>query len=114
VIELTKAFDVFVVSSHHEGVCTTLIDAMAAARPSVATAVGGVPEVLADGETGFLVPPGDQTAMARRIVQLLKDPALRARMGAAALARARRGYTVDQMVAGTEAVYEHVLNSDRG
>jgi glycosyltransferase involved in cell wall biosynthesis len=114
VLELTKAFDVFVVSSHHEGLCTTLIDAMAASRPSVGTAVGGVPEVVVDGETGFLVPPGDHTAMARRIVQLLKDPALRARMGAAGLARARAEFTVNQMVAGTEAVYEDLLRPDHG
>jgi glycosyltransferase involved in cell wall biosynthesis len=109
-LELTKAFDVFVLSSHHEGLCTALVDAMAASRPSVGTRVGGIPEVIVDGETGFLVPPGDHAAMARQIVRLLKDPALRARMGAAGLARARACFTVEQMVAETEAVYERLLD----
>jgi len=109
VLEWTKAFDLFVVSSHQEGMCTALVDAMAAARPSVGTRVGGVPEVIADGETGFLVPVGDHAAMATQIVRLLKDPGLRDRMGAAALARARARFTVDATVAGTERVYERLL-----
>ena len=73
VLELLKDFDVFALSSMHEGMCTSLVDAMAAEKPAVATAVGGVPEVLADGETGYLVPPRDVEALATRIVQLLKD-----------------------------------------
>ena len=56
-VEVTKAFDVFAMSSLTEGMCTALVDAMAAARPSVATSVGGIPEVAVDGETAFLVPP---------------------------------------------------------
>ena len=81
VLELMKDFDVFALSSTHEGMCTSLVDAMAAEKPAVATAVGGVPEVVADAETGFLVPPHDPAALAARIVQLLKDQTLRRRMG---------------------------------
>lgn len=106
VLELLKDVDVFALSSTHEGMCTSLVDAMAAEKPAVATAVGGVPEVLADGETGFLVPPRDVRALATRIVQLLKDQALRARMGRAGLARARRLFTVERMVEETAAAYE--------
>lgn len=104
-IELTKGFDVFAMSSITEGMCTPLVDAMAAGRPAVAPAVGGVPEVLVDGVTGFLVPPKDPSALAGRLVQLLKDAALRERMGRAALERARECFTVEKMVEGTDAVY---------
>jgi glycosyltransferase involved in cell wall biosynthesis len=113
VIELTKAFDVFVVSSLHEGMCTALVDAMAAGRAAVGTSVGGVPEVLADGKTGLLVPPRDHAAMARGIVTLLKDEALRSRMGAAAVERARARFTVERMVSETEAVYERLVGTVR-
>jgi glycosyltransferase involved in cell wall biosynthesis len=105
---MIKDFDVFALSSTQEGLCTSLIDAMAASKPAVATEVGGVPEVLLDGKTGFLVAPHDPQAMAERIVQLLKDETLRARMGAAALARARATFTVDRMVEETLDVYRRL------
>ena len=81
VLSLHKAFDVFVMSSITEGLGTSLLDAMAAAKPIVATATGGIPEVVVDGVTGILVPPRDDASMAAAIVQLLKDAALRQRMG---------------------------------
>jgi glycosyltransferase involved in cell wall biosynthesis len=108
VLELMKDFDVFALSSIQEGLCTSLVDAMAAGKPAVATAVGGVPEVVADGETGFLVPSKDHHALAERIVALLKDERLRTQMGAAGLARARRLFTVERMVEETAAVYERL------
>lgn len=111
VVEVTKAFDVFAMSSLSEDVSTALVDAMAAARVSVATNVGGIPEVAVDGETAFLVPARDEEAMAQRIVQLLKDEALRTRMGQAALVRARDLFRVERMVGETIAVYERLLNS---
>ena len=89
VLSLHKAFDIFVMSSITEGLGTSLLDAMAAARPIVATTTGGIPEVVVDGVTGFLVAPRDDAAMAAAIVKLLKDPELRQRMGQAGLARAR-------------------------
>ena len=113
VLELMKDFDVFALSSIYEGMCTSLVDAMAAQKPAVATSVGGVPEVLADGETGFLVPPHDAHAMARRLVQLLKDAELRRRMGEAGLERARRRFTVERMVRETMAVYERLAGTAR-
>jgi L-malate glycosyltransferase len=113
VLELTKGFDVFVLSSLHEGLCTALLDAMAASRAAVATAVGGVPEVVVDGATGFLVRPHDHRGMAERIVTLLKDPDLRQRMGAAALARARAGFTVERMIAETVVVYARLAGRPR-
>jgi glycosyltransferase involved in cell wall biosynthesis len=111
VLALLKDFDLFAMSSVAEGMCTALVEAMAASKAAVATRVGGVPEVLADGETGFLVPPRDPEAMAARIIELLRDEALRSRMGRAALERARDCFTVDRMVDGTMAAYDTLLTS---
>jgi glycosyltransferase involved in cell wall biosynthesis len=108
VLELLKDVDVFALSSTHEGMCTSLLDAMAAEKPAVATAVGGVPEVVDDMTTGFLVPPREPEALASRIIQLLKDQALRRRMGRAGLERVRRLFTVERMVQETVAAYQKV------
>lgn len=110
-VEATKAFDVFVVASTREGMCTALVDAMAASRAAVATAVGGIPEVAVDRETAFLVQPRDVHEMSRRIVQLLEDAPLRTRMGQAANRRARELFRVEDMVAKTVQLYERLLNS---
>jgi len=104
-IELIKGFDLFAMSSITEGMGTPLVDAMAAGKAAVATAVGGIPEVVIDGVTGYLVPPRDPEALAARIVDLLKNRPLRERMGQAALDRARSCFTVAKMVDGTAAVY---------
>jgi glycosyltransferase involved in cell wall biosynthesis len=108
VLSLHQAFDIFVMSSVTEGLGTSLLDAMAAAKPIVATAAGGIPEVVVDGETGFLVAPRDHEAMARALVTLLKDEALRRRMGEAGRARARELFSAERMVQETLRVYERV------
>jgi glycosyltransferase involved in cell wall biosynthesis len=113
-LELIKSFDVFVMSSITEGLCTSLVDAMAASKPTVATTAGGIPEVVVDGETGFLVPPRDPQALADRLVRLLKDAPMRARMGEAGLARARARFTVERMVEETNAVYEREVGKRLG
>jgi glycosyltransferase involved in cell wall biosynthesis len=110
VLALMKSFDVFAISSIHEGLCSSLIDAMAESKPCVGTRVGGVPEVIEDGVTGYLVEPRDAKALAARLVTLLKDAALRRRMGEAGLARARALFTVERMVQGTAAVYRRLLD----
>ena len=107
-LDLTKAFDVFAASPIAGGLCTALIEAMAASKSAVATAVGAIPEVIVDGETGFLVTPRDHATMATKLILLLKDSALRDRMGAAALARARARFAVGRMVKETAAVYERL------
>jgi glycosyltransferase involved in cell wall biosynthesis len=109
VLELLKDVDVFALSSTHEGMCTSLLDAMAVEKPAVATAVGGVPEVVDDMTTGFLVPPREPEALASRIIQLLKDQALRRRMGRAGLERVRRLFTVERMVQETLAAYQKLV-----
>jgi glycosyltransferase involved in cell wall biosynthesis len=108
VLSVHKAFDIFVMSSVTEGLGTSLLDAMACAKPVVATSVGGIPEVVVDGETGFLVPPRDHEAMARAIVMLLKDEALRTRMGEAGRTRARVKFSAERMVQDTLRVYQRL------
>src|SRR3954454_6311055 len=83
VLSLHKAFDVFVMSSVTEGLGTSLLAPRACGKPIVATTAGGMPEVVADGDTGILVPPRDDAALAAAIVRMLKDERLRAGMGAA-------------------------------
>jgi L-malate glycosyltransferase len=108
VLSLHKTFDIFVMSSVTEGLGTSLLDAMAAGKPVVATAAGGIPEVVVDGDTGFLVAPRDHEAMAAAIVRLLKDEALRQRMGAAGRTRACTMFSAERMVQETLRVYQRV------
>ncbi len=103
-----KGFDLFVMSSVAEGLGTSLLDAMACARPIVATRAGGIPEIVEDEVNGLLVPPRDHTALAHAIVRALKDEDLRRRMGEAGFARVRERFTVERMVAETAAVYARV------
>jgi glycosyltransferase involved in cell wall biosynthesis len=108
VLSVHKAFDIFVMSSITEGLGTSLLDAMAAAKPIVATATGGIPEVVDDGVTGLLVTPRDDRAMADAIVRLLKDSDLRQRMGLAGLKRARERFSAERMLRDTLRVYQRV------
>jgi glycosyltransferase involved in cell wall biosynthesis len=88
---------------------TVAIEAMAAGRPVVASAVGGLREIVVQGETGVLVPPGDPAALAAALRELIADPARRARMGQAARRRARENYSAAAVVPRIEAVYRDVL-----
>ena len=108
VLGCLKAFDLFVMSSVTEGLGTSLLDAMAASRPIVATTAGGIPEIVDDGVNGLLVPPRDPRALADAIVRALKDADLRRRMGEAGFARVNERFTVDRMVAATADVYARV------
>jgi glycosyltransferase involved in cell wall biosynthesis len=109
VLALLKGFDVFVMSSETEGLGTSILDAMACAKPVIGTNAGGIPEVVEHDVTGFVVPTHDAKAMAAAIVALLRDPKRRARMGAAGLARVRERFTVEKMVGGTLGVYERAI-----
>src|SRR5512136_1892018 len=103
VLSLLKGFDLFVMSSVTEGLGTSLLDAMAAARPIVATTAGGIPEAVVDGETGLLVPTRDAHGLAEAMITLLGNPAECERMGRAGLARARERFSAARMVAETLA-----------
>jgi glycosyltransferase involved in cell wall biosynthesis len=103
-----QSLDVFVSPSRYEAFGIGLAEAMACGVPQVATAVGGVPEVVEHGETGFLCPPCDHVQLAQRIVQLLSDPDLRRRLAAASRCRHRRLFGIERMVAETAAVFDRV------
>ena len=87
-----------------------ILEAMACGRPVIATDAGGAPEVLGrDGSAGILVPPGDARAMAEAVLELLRAPARRARMGQAGRERAVGGFSSDAHARGVQQVYEEVL-----
>ena len=96
---LIPAADVMVLPSFTEGLPNVVLEASAAGVPVVATAVGGTPEVLADGESGYLVQPGCSEEIATRVSELLRDPALRQRMGSAGRARMHDMFTFDAQAA---------------
>jgi glycosyltransferase involved in cell wall biosynthesis len=108
--QLLATLDVVVLSSFYEGTSITLLEAMAAAKPVVASRVGGNPEVVEDGVTGFLVPPADPDALAFRLSQLLGDEDLRQKMGQAGRQRVEEQFSLSQMVANYERLYNQVLN----
>ena len=103
--------DIFVLPSLWEGLPTAIIEAMAAGCPVVATAVAGTPEVVLDGETGFLVSPRDPQALAQKIRLLLQDHALRRKMGEAGAKRAKAYFSIERMVREYEALYKQLVLS---
>jgi glycosyltransferase involved in cell wall biosynthesis len=106
---LLPHFDVFVLPSRWEGMSNGLLEAMAAGRPIVATTVGGNPELIADGETGLLVPPENPEALAAAILRLVRDPALARRLGEAARRRVVQDYTLEAVVRRMENLYDRLL-----
>lgn len=107
--ETLAAADVFVLPSEWEAFGIVLAEAMACGVPCVATRVGGAPDVVQDGVTGRLVEYGDVDALAEAMLGLLRDPAARARMGAAGEARAFAEYSWDAVVQRTIALYGEIL-----
>jgi glycosyltransferase involved in cell wall biosynthesis len=105
-------FDVSVLTSVSEGFPNSLVEAMAAGRPIVATNVGGVPDAVRPDENGLLVPPGDPAALAAALQSLLSDANRRQRMGAAGASRARTEFHATAVVGSLERLYEDLL-SDR-
>lgn len=103
---LLKSADLFVMSSHLEGLCTSLMDAMAAGLPVVTTRAGGIPEVLGDGQNGVLVPPKDPAALAAAVVDLLENRKQREHFARNAAHRAEKYFHYRNMAAGTLAVYQ--------
>ncbi len=100
--------DLFVISSHLEGLCTSVLDAMAMERAVVVTDAGGLPEIVRDEVDGRVVPAKDPEALAAAILELLADRRARERMGRAGRERVREAFTVDRMVEGTLAQYREL------
>ena len=102
-------FDALLLPSANEGTPVVAIEALASERPVVATRVGGVPDVVDDGEDGFLVDVGDIPSLADRLEQLARDPELRARMGKAGRERVVPRYRVERLVDDVDALYRELL-----
>ena len=100
-----------IASTGSEAVSRAAVEWMAAGRPLVATAVGGLPEMVEDGATGFLVPPADEAAMAGRMAELLNDEDMRRRMGARARERFSARFTRARLADETERFYERASRS---
>lgn len=103
------ASDLFALSSHMEGLCTSLLDAMLLGLPIVATRAGGVPDIVIAGETGLLVEPRQSEALARAIVRVMQDGDLRSRLAASGQRRVREHFTVERTIELTLAAYGEIL-----
>ena len=93
---------------------SVLLEAMATGQPIVATRAGGIPEVVTHEHTGLLVPPRDAHALAAAIVKLLKDPAQRTQLGAAALSAVQTSFSVERMVRQTLDAYVRLVDKPHG
>ena len=107
------AIDVLLLPSVNEGTPVSVIEALAAERPAVATRVGGIPDVIRDGVDGFLVDSDDPGELAARLAELAKDPPQRAAMGAAGRVRVLERYSVDRLIDDIDRLYRELL-ADRG
>lgn len=113
IAELMASMEVVVHASiEPEPFGRVVIEAMAARRPIVATAAGGPIDIVKDGETGLLVPPGDVTAMGHAISRLLDDPFLAAEMGERGRARVERYYSAGSVARQLEPIYEMLIGGD--
>lgn len=108
------AMDVCVLCSRNEGSPVALIEAMAARRPVIATAVGGVPDVVTDEQTGLLVAPGDEQALAAAMIRLAGDAAARRRLGLAGRRAASSEFRRERFASDTAELYRRVVAAKRG
>ena len=107
--EIISRSDLFVLPSINEGFGVVLLEAMAMKCPIVATNVGGVPEVVLDGETGLLVPPKDPVQLARGIIRLLKDSSLALQMAENGYQRLKTCFDIKETVTKTERMHKELI-----
>ena len=105
VAALLQASDLFILSSHHEGLPNSILEAMASALPVVATQVGGIPELILGAENGILVPAHNPQALAAAIIKLASAQELRLKMGQANRQRVLAHFSLAQSVAKYEQAY---------
>ena len=101
----------FVLSSHSEGMSNTILEAMASGLPVIATAVGSNPELVADGETGFLVPADDPETLSLRLTRLSEDLPLRREMGIRGRSRIERDFSIARMVEDYSNLYRQKIQA---
>jgi len=109
--ELLGSMDVFAMTSLYEGLSNSIMEAMAAALPVVATDVGGNGELVIDGETGFLCPAGDVRGFARRIMDIFRDEAEAGRLGENGKKRIITEFGVEKMIKDTESIYLKLMEN---
>jgi L-malate glycosyltransferase len=107
--DLVAALDILVLCSYTESFPNAILEAMAMGKPVVATNVGGIPELVEEGQTGFLVPPRDPKAIADRVLSLCRDSARRLQMGRAAHAQVESNFTVQAVTTKLEGIYARSL-----
>jgi glycosyltransferase involved in cell wall biosynthesis len=108
---LFRNWDIFAMPSLEEGFGMAAVEAMAEGLPVVATSVGGLPEIVEDGQTGYLVPPADVTALTGCLRLLLLDPKRKRAMGVAGRQRACDHFSVNRMVAEVSAIYDSLISN---
>jgi len=108
VAEVMSTFDVFVLPSLNEGMGRVLVEAMALGKPIVASDIGGIPNLVVNGENGYLVPVGDVETLAVKIITLLDDPGKREKMGNAGQRYADK-YSLEEMMKKIERLYRELL-----
>ncbi|MBN1936534.1 MAG: glycosyltransferase [Anaerolineae bacterium] len=108
---LLAASDLFVMPSHWEGASLAILEAMSAGLPVIATAVGGTPELIGDGETGLLVPPHEPEAMVQAILALLEQPEKAAQLARNGRQRVAEHFTIARMFEQTETLYTRLLQA---
>ncbi len=109
VADFLAAFDVFVMPSVMEGLCTSILDAFATRVPVVASNVGGIPELVEDEKTGLLAEPKNVESLATAVIRALRDPTSASQRAEQAHAKLMRGFTEDAMVEGNLRIYREVL-----
>ena len=102
--------DVFVLPSHNEGLPVSLLEAMSWGLPVISTVVGGIPQLVRDGQDGLLINPGDREGLAQALLLLGGDSSLRRRMGEAARARVNETFSKNKVLPRLQAVYAELLN----
>ena len=106
IVDVLNCFDIFVISSHHEGIPMVLLEAMALKKAIVATAVGGINEIIEDRISGLLAPAGDSSALARSCIELIADAALKESLGSGAYQRVKSEFSVESQREKMLAVYK--------
>ena len=112
--DLLNAMDIFVLPSYSEGVSLALLEAMAAGLPVIATAVGGLPEVVTDGENGLLIPPREAAALAGALTRLLEAPDFAKKLGQNARKHVREHYSLDRLGREINEIYEELVEKKFG
>ena len=108
-----QAIDALILPSTNEGTPVSVIEALAAERPAVATRVGGIPDVIRTDVDGFLVDAGDTDALAEQLTVLARDPVRRAKMGAEGRAHVLERYAVDRLVDDIDLLYRSLAARNR-